>query len=482
MITLKKVFSLPLLWLLTISLVIRLYPVLIGYPYYVGEDPYFHLAKIERLLPLHGFQLARVFFERSMNNDGFGGYPPLMHVIAVALSSIMPLKSVMLLLPSLFGAMTGLFVYLITIEFFDDEHIGILAAALSLFAMDNVRNTASNFMPQNLGVLLSLWMIFLFVRVYKKNDLAKNQGGLALLVVLGWCLVVGYTSYFPLFAFILLTAFTLMVFREKKFSIFYALLLVFGASLVFSAPYIFNVSYHPASVFHLFWDASLRDVLIFPFRLGLFSFLFFPLGVYWVWTNREIKINRWIIFLYVWSAILFFLSFVQVLANPTPPARYIVLLIFPVSIVSAYGLSQYKMVRGYKYFIFIMLLLAIVSTLYIEKKTIMEKLSISRSDYYLMQYLKKQAEQQPCGKKIVILAAPSSITRYYLRDQKIILDERQYLDLINDAGERDMINGNYIYVRHTDKYFYRTTPQLIRSMNKRFPFKQTGGAVIYKIK
>lgn len=464
----------PILWVCTFGLLIRLYPYILGYHFYIGEDPYFHLTKLESLSRLPFWQMFSALFSRSGNADTFGGYPPLMHIVTAIVTRVLPLSWAFILVPSLLGAGSDFIVYLIANEIFLQKNVGLLAAVISAVSLDNFRYSASNFMPQTMGVFISLCIILILVKVYKRRKI----GSLGVVIALLWmALIVTYTSYFALFGGIILLWSLIIGHLEKDYFMARYSAMSLVASLALSAHYIINVSAHPSSLLNLTWTASLWDVAAFPIRLGLVPFMLFPLGIYQC-CKKGLDDRRSLLYLlFIWSSVLLVFSFIQVLPYPNPASRYIVLLTFPVAIISAFGVVQCSSMRLFMRTITVLIIFQAVLTCGWESYSMIEKMSMNGGDYELLKYLGEKSSG--ATRQIRLIAPPSSFIRYHLKGLGIIVDEAHYMKDVEAEVLPTVVDGDYMLFRHNDKYHYKNSIPMIKRMKQCYEYREDKGAALF---
>jgi len=464
----------PILWVCAFGLLVRLYPYIMGYHFYIGEDPYFHLTKVEALSALPFGQMFSALFSRTGNADTFGGYPPLMHIVTAIVTRVLPISWAFILVPSLLGAGSDFLVYLIANEIFLQTNVGLLAAVISAVSLDNFRYSASNFMPQTMGVFISLCIILILVKVYKRRRIRS----LGVVIALLWmAIIVTYTSYFALFGGIILLWSLIIGHLEKDYFMVRYSALSLVASLALSAHYLINVSYHPSSLLDLTWTASLWDVAAFPIRLGLVPFMLFPLGIYQC-CKKGLGDRRSLLYLlFIWSSVLLVLSFIQVLPFPNPASRYIVLLTFPVAIISGFGIIQCGSVKYFMGTISVLIVFQVVLTCGWESYSMIEKMSMNEGDYNLLKYIEEN--RSSANGPIRLIAPPSSFIRYHLKGLGIIVDEAQYMKDVEAKMLPTVVDGDYMLWRHNDKYHYKNSIPMIKRMKQCYDYREDRGAVLF---
>ncbi|RJS49737.1 MAG: hypothetical protein CIT03_00970 [Methanobacterium sp.] len=144
---------------------------------FAGNDAYLHHDIVMRMVE-EGFGIISND-PRSLTGLASYGYPPLYHIIGTVLYQIFQTDLVFFLLPPVLGVLSiGVF-YKLAQEIFNNQKAALLSTLLFAFIPSFVTRT-SVFIPESLGILLSVGILFLVVKYIKSIPGYHNLDNFAL--------------------------------------------------------------------------------------------------------------------------------------------------------------------------------------------------------------------------------------------------------------------------------------------------------------
>ncbi len=144
---------------------------------FAGRDAYLHYDIVMRIVE-EGFGIISRDPITLMGLESYS-YPPLYHIIATILYNIFQSDLVFFLWPPLLGVFTIYVFYHLSQQIFMDKRISLLSTLLFAFAPSFLTRT-SVFIPESLGMLLLVSILFLIVKYVKSIPGYENLDTFAL--------------------------------------------------------------------------------------------------------------------------------------------------------------------------------------------------------------------------------------------------------------------------------------------------------------